>query len=503
MDLMTAEQLEAMVKKESLFAPSDEASDIILGLRCCNQTVEPVEKYKRIVTLAMQVRSYMESGKGKRKKWPAILLENLQNYVSSQMAENQQTVPKLIHFVWIGGPIPQVVMQYIKVWAKINPDYVITIWYDSNLLGLKKLSDLLKTTVGGDELRKTDRKVWADAVFRIRQDFTDYVLKHNPEFQKMSETMKAFSVSLGKEEDFGTEPVWEEDISSSNINLLDIHGELAPDEEMYRIYMLEAIQTQNFAALSDMVRLFVLKRFGGVYLDTDMLPEIEPSLMTGFREVEESTRQRLFLQAIMEATGEIPGYSTEFLESYGRKAEIRDIVAGKALVTLMAPLGDIQCNPMGFRIFYRNKSVINQMLACCRNSMAVDMLLALIKQNYGMMDKYFEKPPFLGRSLDNVIDVRVDAVREITNRELQEMLRRVCTYYATGIVPEVKCTIDLTGPTIYACIMYGILFLENDFYKGIFGWSYQYQGYKSFFIPSDKLTYETEEEMKSSWQAEK
>ncbi|EPZ61154.1 tcdA/TcdB catalytic glycosyltransferase domain protein [[Clostridium] sordellii ATCC 9714] len=65
----------------------------------------------------------------------------------------------------------------------------------------------------------------------------------------------------------------------SNKNGLDIrNNNLFTEQELLNIYNQELLDRENLAAASDLVRLLALLNFGGVYLDVDMLPGIQPDL---------------------------------------------------------------------------------------------------------------------------------------------------------------------------------------------------------------------------------
>jgi len=42
-------------------------------------------------------------------------------------------IPKHIHYVWVGGPLPDAQRAYIDSWRKTNPDYEFTLWNESNI----------------------------------------------------------------------------------------------------------------------------------------------------------------------------------------------------------------------------------------------------------------------------------------------------------------------------------------------------------------------------------
>lgn len=42
-------------------------------------------------------------------------------------------IPKHVHYVWVGGPLPEVQLAYIDTWRETNPGYQFTLWNESNI----------------------------------------------------------------------------------------------------------------------------------------------------------------------------------------------------------------------------------------------------------------------------------------------------------------------------------------------------------------------------------
>lgn len=42
-------------------------------------------------------------------------------------------IPRVIHYVWVGGPLPDLQRSYIQTWRDTNPDYQFIQWNESNL----------------------------------------------------------------------------------------------------------------------------------------------------------------------------------------------------------------------------------------------------------------------------------------------------------------------------------------------------------------------------------
>jgi mannosyltransferase OCH1-like enzyme len=42
-------------------------------------------------------------------------------------------IPKIIHYVWVGGPLPDKQRSYIETWRRTNPSYEVVRWDESNI----------------------------------------------------------------------------------------------------------------------------------------------------------------------------------------------------------------------------------------------------------------------------------------------------------------------------------------------------------------------------------
>jgi hypothetical protein len=43
------------------------------------------------------------------------------------------TIPRILHYVWVGGPLPAVQHEYIATWSATNPDFEIVCWNEQNI----------------------------------------------------------------------------------------------------------------------------------------------------------------------------------------------------------------------------------------------------------------------------------------------------------------------------------------------------------------------------------
>ena len=42
-------------------------------------------------------------------------------------------IPKILHYVWVGGPMPPIYREYIATWQETNPDFEIICWNERNI----------------------------------------------------------------------------------------------------------------------------------------------------------------------------------------------------------------------------------------------------------------------------------------------------------------------------------------------------------------------------------
>ncbi|MCI8306630.1 MAG: hypothetical protein HFH14_01145 [Lachnospiraceae bacterium] len=500
MNLMTVKELIDLFVKDGITNAGQAESGIMLQLDSCNSESDFNMQYAMLGELTGMVRAYMAMAGNEGKHWPADLLDNVHGYVTGKMGENQVNVPKKIHFVWVGGAITQTVMDYVNVWAAVSPSYEINIWYDSNLLCLKKLSDLFGQMAEERYSKEEDRNNWADAVFRLRQQFTAFVLTRHPDFGNMTQAMNEFLASIEENIVLQDDGIWTGPAIPGNMRILDMHAEGILEHELYTAYMKEAVQTQNFAALSDIARLLVLKKHGGVYLDADMLPQINPELINEF-DAYDIDIQRPLIQAVMRVAGYIPNYSAAEL----KECEMGDrmIQAVRNLLPrgpVLLELGDISCHPKAYRVFYNDRGIINQMVAAHPESMMINMLLTQIGRNYDTMENNFGEPPFTERSLPDVTDERARIWSRIPEGRAADFLERCVGYYKTGLIKDYRSTLAITGPTIYSSVIFDATKFESgpcsQTKNKVDTKSVEYQ---CFGIPFHKLTVYTEEELRSSW----
>lgn len=75
------------------------------------------------------------------------------NYVQNSVISDEYQIPKNIHFIWLGSPLPEKCALRIETWRLLHPDWNITIWTDGDVEGFNLVNKkaFLKATNYGQK----------------------------------------------------------------------------------------------------------------------------------------------------------------------------------------------------------------------------------------------------------------------------------------------------------------------------------------------------------------
>ncbi|MEA1065442.1 TcdA/TcdB catalytic glycosyltransferase domain-containing protein [Erwinia sp. HR93] len=183
------------------------------------------------------------------------------------LAQHKLQVPDILHFIWIGAPAA-LDSHYLTIWKAANPDKTLWLWHDPQVSQCQHFQARLMAyarKISPHAPQATLRQL-QNAAFR----FIWPRLAH-PEltFNALAER---FLYQIAAEKT--TFPAAQGQASlPAGVELMEItplfHGAQAP---LKRLYYYELILRGNLASASDIVRLLVLNRYGGIYIDIDTLP---------------------------------------------------------------------------------------------------------------------------------------------------------------------------------------------------------------------------------------
>lgn len=182
---------------------------------------------------------------------------------------------KELFFIWIGS-IDGHSLRNISVWKQANPRYRVQLWFDSHCMLASHYRRLLKdrnslNLFTNRDLIRFQNRAYAD----IRSMIVDG--------KSFDEALIQFFLRDGNSDishDLEAELEQSKIIYknlSSYLTLRDMRDHVAEimDEEFRHYYFMEIALRANLASASDILRLHVLQRFGGVYIDCDTLPNLD------------------------------------------------------------------------------------------------------------------------------------------------------------------------------------------------------------------------------------
>ncbi|ENF7324064.1 hypothetical protein ABRI19_003339 [Vibrio cholerae] len=376
---------------------------------------------------------------------------------------------KTLHFIWIGIPDDKVYL-YLRVWSHHYPDYDINLWIDSKFLYAnyykskvragfkrKKLIDILKMQDSNYEVYNKNN---------LGNDALDSLIesKFNKRFHG-KESKDSIIQCLKQKYDF--------------LNILDIRkNKVILNHKLEKYYEKEIVLRANIAAASDILRLCILKKYGGVYLDVDTLPCLDYVFKKSNRYVDIEIANNEFVEIYKSQL-----YLDKFNNSYSNNEislsleavkkslqAMRDIYFDNEKINYYLEL--IQCdinehdivkvNSTPFMLhekllmFGSSKTKLNtfynNVLACDKNSSVVSIILKEICKRYDHIEK-------------NEYD-KWYSVNKYNDLYGKGSMERLIGYRLDGFANIPNSTVILTGPCmileVYLSITYKIFRIKSN-----------------------------------------
>ncbi|WP_114193323.1 TcdA/TcdB catalytic glycosyltransferase domain-containing protein [Edaphovirga cremea] len=182
---------------------------------------------------------------------------------------NKVKVPDILHFVWIGPTIPDVEL-YIRVWKFSNPEKNIILWQDEESEICKHFQECLYLNISK---MYPDKDEMEDKLLQIRNEAFYYIWNDGLRESEFNILAMEF---LNKNKITHQPYVSKNSITiPKNIKQKKIRDLFHGEHDLLRkAYYCELILRGNLACASDIIRLLALRKYGGVYIDVDTLPDI-------------------------------------------------------------------------------------------------------------------------------------------------------------------------------------------------------------------------------------
>jgi len=184
-------------------------------------------------------------------------------------------IPNVIHFIWV-RELNNTHVNYIKIWSDSNKASDINLWYDSECFLSYEFHKILKSYCKAglnNNYEHSLLKVQNEAYLFIKTQ-VKISLSFDEACIKFLVEKKICDESLIRKKLISIRYFFE--INSQEINGIDFRQVI--DKENHDIrdaYELEMYLRGNLAAASDISRLIILKKFGGLYVDVDTLPSFD------------------------------------------------------------------------------------------------------------------------------------------------------------------------------------------------------------------------------------
>ena len=532
--------------EEKNLSEIDKIKEVIQKFSNPNDTATDENKYNLALELAkvLPEPNFIEENQEYTKKYNNIL-DNIQKYYEKTAV----SVPKILHFVWLGGPMGEPQRDYIRIWAKLNPDYRIHIWYDSDHLTVhesnKKIKEYLNYSLAEHKNADNYQSIFANKFVSLQNDLFEKLNKVKDSRLNNAldiERLKYLEQTLYQKNTINTDEVTKkvnlfyqenEKFSKefSNIKFQDFK-EIKKTWALKDIYDQEMLLRGNFAAAGDSVRVELLRKFGGVYADIDVLPAIKPlnhfvdyydkllggkSYANRFRSLSVAFCEQIFNQfkflspsrkvdhkfknSILKSfdyDGNLNTLSRSEHKSTFRR-ELNKLKELKNIEDIFTKLGDVNIRQGELKAAEDSNSVIASHPKI-ENSDWIEKVKDKIIQNYGKLNAFEINNPKFYYTFDKNYNLVTDKKNYKAPTKFSEA---DIDYYIQGyrkdtLLPDYRITVKTSGPGVMKQV-YEDLYPEFVSPRGIFSKNKIVDTTTQFLVKNNKFTNATEEDVNSSW----
>ncbi|WP_368487014.1 TcdA/TcdB catalytic glycosyltransferase domain-containing protein [Spiroplasma sp. DGKH1] len=435
-----------------------------------------------------------------------------------------ETDEKNIHYIWYGLLEPHQT-NCIKVWTYYNPDYQINLWtnFDSSLVNLLHLK--IKEAANNDLAK----------IIKLQNEFYhDYYLKHQD--ASFNENVKQFLVNKKLMLEFRIEEIIQEikesfyqvqqelqKFTHNQVIIREINEEtLRCGKVTYWFLNKELNLRQHIKSVSNRLRYLILRAYGGIYLDWDVLPSFNKKMLASYLlNFQDNDRSRLILKreilmllnnqdlldyhsqrTVQMLTLISKSYLQIFLkhhqptsplitsESY-LEGILSEIIDHFGFDNLIVPLGDYIISN-GYHIMFGgpNDFYNDKFLIAKKNSVFLNRLILTIQE----IDKYIEQKTYDLLSYNN--QTLSSFYHDLLLQESNSNYLNFINYRFDYLIPDIKTATSHTGSKIIS-FAFANLFINwlkkinenipNEFVPQIIGEKIRLQIYKKFFCYNNLL----------------
>ncbi len=236
-------------------------------------------------------------------------LQAMRRLIDARLNDFVHRVPPALHFIWI-GQVGETQINYMRVWAQVNPDKPVNLWYDPKAFLSYHLNSSIKKFV---QARLLGTVPLSDYRFSLRL-MEEVIGMQDQAFNQIKATLRqggtfdqgaarflrevlgqsARDIEVTRQKGLASYLQWKTTLTqvsnrqgnSPAIELRDINSlwDNAQESSFRDYYHQEMALRGNLAAASDLVRYEVLNQKGGYYLDADLFPRLNERLYSSIDE---------------------------------------------------------------------------------------------------------------------------------------------------------------------------------------------------------------------------
>lgn len=519
-----------------------------------DESIQKSNTYKINLNVLEEIRKYSDSWTNEKKYQTVIKLvkdlptpyyldsdsdyklnyDKLIEYSKKLYRKTSKRVPKNVHFIWLGGKLGNIQKDYIDIWAKLNADdYNVYLWYDSNNINNnslnKKIKEYLNVFLSGRNKSDNYSELYAEEMIKIQNKLNEFIFKkskENPLWTNNDIRVNFLKEFYNKKNQINIKELSEvypennnfiesvENLLKNNKNIIikDINLE-KNSWTLKENYEQELNLRLNFAAASDSARLEILKKYGGIYMDVDVLPSINKLVelstieLKGIRSILKTHFKLIsyaYYEAIFNSNPEILPSRKNSSENINDLFTLLDSISGDdarilkeqisrhfayfknegELENIFSKLGNIYIRPLELKTSTRNNNFIISHENDNNNNI-VNNIIDQIKMNYADVNNYeINNPNFYYQKSSDYDDSFGKS-----NINFQKVFENsISRYRYDSLLPDSTVTVLVSGPWTYEAV-----FKANNLKHENLAFITQFNDLNELF------NRHTEEDKKSSW----
>ncbi|WP_256735615.1 TcdA/TcdB pore-forming domain-containing protein [Pseudomonas sp. dw_612] len=442
-------------------------NSLVPPLRRRRETDEPLASGEAIFELHQKVSDY-----GNR---VAQSVETLKSALPS--------VPKKLHFVWLGGGVGDIQRDYINVWKQVmsKDGHTLMLWYDADALLAYETNRIIVQAAKADAMATGGAKL-ADPIelgnlyIERLMPLKEQLYTHLRGAQERGESADEARIDLlvrayGQDEQTLRALRDKHVLSMSALESKDlVLRDLQRLEQPLRtedIYQREINLRGNFAAASDLVRAEALSIEGGAYTDVDNLPPLMEHLGGVDISAFADNARLEVLQLLLEHNPEwMPGRVADRYKKFSdtippdKRAVLEAFAKSRpALNDVFHAPENLHVRPDGLRAVAVGGTVSNAFMIAHPGSATLDAVIDRFLINYEVVKTTARKaieqnvshsdfPAMTRLALAAAVE-QFGPLEKLTDMEayaIEALARGAADYYSDGLYPGSENTIFLTGP---------------------------------------------------------